>query len=133
MAKAKAKKFNLKNFVRQKGEKTGTLPLKRYIYFSTGLSLFLIIVVFVAQNSLPPEVPLFYGLAEGSDQLTTSTGLMLPGIFSLTVLIINILITYLVENKFLQKTLILTGVAISVFSSVTVVKIIFLVGSFNIF
>jgi len=94
------------------------------------MSILTILAVLLSQKSLPPQIPLFYGLPEGEEQLTTSFGLIIPGVVSLIVAGINTLISLLLDNQFLQKSLILTSLAISAFSLVTTLKIILLVGSF---
>jgi len=45
----------------------GTLPFKNYAVASFLVNILIIFSVILAQRFLPPEVPLFYGLAEGGD------------------------------------------------------------------
>ncbi|OGM20745.1 hypothetical protein A2714_03630 [Candidatus Woesebacteria bacterium RIFCSPHIGHO2_01_FULL_38_9] len=106
------------------------LPIPKFIYSSlvvSGLGIFFVILM---QNNLPPELPLFYGLPEGEDQLTTSLGLVTPAIISFIITLINTGLVFFLQNKFLQKTLILSSFAISILSVITIVKIALLVGSF---
>ena len=106
------------------------LPIPKFIYSSLVISLIGIFFVILVQNNLPPEVPLFYGLPEGENQLTTFFGLVTPAVISFLVTVINVSIAFFLENKFLQKTLILSSFAISILSIITIVKITLLVGSF---
>ena len=106
------------------------IPLKKVFIFATSINLLTIAFIVLLQNSLPPQVPLFYGLAEGEEQLTTPLGLLIAPGLSTTILLINTSLSTLTKNDFLQKTLILSGFAVGVFSTITIVKIILLVGSF---
>jgi hypothetical protein len=124
-------KFSLKSQLSlNKNLKVGKLPFPKLIYASFFLSLITIILVFVFKNNLPPELPLFYGLPEGEEQLTNTFGLITPVLVALSVLLLNVFLSFFLENSFLQKTLVLSAMAISVFSSITVIKIALLVGSF---
>lgn len=104
--------------------------MKKYVTAAIIINLLVILSVLALIGFLPPQVPLFYGLPEGQDQLATSWFLILPATTSLFILVSNLLITPLIKEPFLQKTLVLAGIATAFFSTVTTVKIIFLVGSF---
>lgn len=106
------------------------IPFAKIVAISIGISLLNIIIVILLQGALPPEIPLFYGLAEGEEQLSTSLGLIIPGLFSLFINSVNIALALPLQNDFLQKTLVLTALAVSIISLITSVEIIFLVGSF---
>ena len=94
------------------------------------LNTLVIVLIIVVHNSLPPEVPLFYGLARGKDQLAASNLLVIPSLVSMSVVIINFLVSNITTDKFLRTTLISTSIVITFFSIITTLKIIFLVGSF---
>ncbi|KKQ96943.1 MAG: hypothetical protein UT24_C0002G0050 [Candidatus Woesebacteria bacterium GW2011_GWB1_39_12] len=121
---------SFKNLISQTKKVQPTIPLTRYVYSSLIISVLAILIVVSSQKNLPPQTPLFYGAPVGEEQLTTSIGLVIPGMVSLIMTGINTLITLFLENQFLQKSLILSSLAISVFSFVTTVRIILLVGSF---
>src|SRR3989344_1215028 len=106
------------------------VPLKNFVYLSFIISIVGILLIFLLQSKLPPEVPLFYGLPEGEEQLTTSLGLTLPLVGSLIITILNTITVFFLQNSFLQKTLVLVSFAVSFLSFVTIVKITLLVGSF---
>lgn len=106
------------------------IPLTSAFYTSYALSVVSVVAVIITQKYLPPELPLFYGMAEGEEQLSTSLGLIIPGLVAITLNLINTAIIILVENEFLQQTLVLAGLAVSVFAAITTIKIMFLVGSF---
>lgn len=91
---------------------------------------FLIVILSLAlKGRLPPEVPLFYGAAEGQEQIAASTLLIIPPIISSLFIAVNLFLSYLLEDEFLKKTLILAGISTSLLAATTTIKIIFLVGS----
>ena len=106
------------------------IPLIRIVYASISLAFINILIVIIVKNNLPPEVPLFYGLVKGPEQLTSSLGLIIPGVISLIITTLTVCLVIFLNNKFLQQTLILSSFAVSVFSIITTIKIILLVGSF---
>lgn len=106
------------------------LPLKNFIVISYFVSIFTILLVILVKNNLPPEVPLYYGLPRGNDQLTSTLGLTIPSIISIAVITINILIASLLRDDFFKKVLIAAGIASVFFSTTTILKIVFLVASF---
>lgn len=104
------------------------LPLKESIYTSFGISVFLILMVFVLQGFLPPQVPLFYGEPVGENQLVLPIFLSLAPLFALTMTLINTFIASKIKDDFTQKVLIVSSLFISILSFITLLRIIFLVG-----
>jgi hypothetical protein len=113
----------------EKGENV-KFPLKKVFVSSLIINFLTALSVLIIQSHLPPQIPLFYGLAEGEEQLIFPLGLIIPALFALVVSIVNAALTLIIKNDFLQKTLILAGFAVTIFSTITTVKIILLVGSF---
>jgi len=107
-----------------------TLPFKNYAVASLFVNILIILSVILAQRFLPTEVPLFYGLAEGEDQLAPRLFLLIPSLASLIILTINSLISSRVEDIFIKKALILAAIGTTFFAAITTLKIMFLVGSF---
>ena len=107
-------------------------PISRIYVISLILGLLTIIFPLLLRNYLPPELPLFYGAAQGQDQLTSVLGLVIPGIYSVIVTLINTSFALLIKNKFLQHTLIATTLVVTILCFITTLKIIFLVGSLNL-
>jgi hypothetical protein len=108
---------------------------KKIIYRNYFLAA-IIINVAVALSSillksfLPPLVPLFYGRPAGEAQLTNTFGLLVaPGV-SLLIVLINSLLSLWVKDDFLKKLLAISAIVISVLTSITIIKIILLVGFF---
>ncbi|HTK03945.1 MAG TPA: hypothetical protein VL401_04255 [Alphaproteobacteria bacterium] len=106
------------------------LIFKNYYYASFILNLLLIIGIFLCKSFLPPVVPLFYGAAEGAGQLVPTFGLLLaPGI-SLVITGINIWLSLIIKDEFSKKVLGVTSFSLTIITTITVAKIIFLVGFF---
>lgn len=107
------------------------IPFKNYVYFSLFVIMATIagVVASIIFRKLPPQVPLYYGLPEGEAQLAPALGLILPSLISLATLIVNTMICLFLEDEFLKKVLILTIIGVTFFTTITTIKIIFLVGS----
>ena len=108
-----------------------SIPLKKYVvaFFALGIATILTVVL-LRERFLPNQVPLFYGLPEGEEQLSSSLGLVVPNLISITILLINVLISLFTKDEFLKKTLIITGFVAISFATITTIRIILLVGSF---
>jgi len=106
------------------------MPLIKLVYASIAINLITFILVLILQQNLPPEVPLFYGLAEGEEQVAPSSWLLIPAASSLLLLLVNISLVLLLKDDFLQKTLILTSFVVATLSLITSIKIVLVVGSF---
>ena len=106
------------------------IPLIKVVYLSIILAFLNLLMPIVVQSKLPPEVPLFYGLAQGAEQLTGSLGPAIPGVISLIIITTNLTLALLIKNKFLQHILVLASFTVSMFSVITSIKIILLIGSF---
>ena len=105
------------------------VPFAGFVLASFIINIIIIILVFVLGNFLPPEVPLFYGLPEGQDQLVSTYYLAMPALVSLIITIINLILSSVVESDLSKKALILVSLVITLFSTITTIKIVFLVGS----
>ncbi len=121
---------NIGSLAQKKREEIAKIPMTSLLYLSLVISILTVCVVIFVQNSLPPEIPLFYGLAQGEEQLSSPIGLLLPTICALVILIINTTIALNLKNELMQKTLVMAAFAATFFSLVTTVQIILLVGSF---
>jgi len=128
-------KKHLTNFKNERVNVFKKLPsekiaFKNLIYISFGLSTLSLILVLALQKYLPPQIPLFYGMAEGEEQLTSSLGLLIPAGLSLILVLLNSLISLFLENTFLQKILSVVSFTVTLLSVITVTKIVLLIGSF---
>ncbi len=106
------------------------IPYFNVYLFSLLLNVFVIVGILLLGNRIPPEIPLYYGLAEGKSQLASTNELIIPSVISLSVLLLNLVLVYAVKDDFLKKVLIMSAFAVTLFSTITTVKIILLVGSF---
>lgn len=94
------------------------------------INIGIIILIVILRNMLPPQVPLFYGLAEGEAQLTPTLGLAIPSVTSICIVLINSLLMALVKDEFLKRILVYSSLAVTILSAITTIRIILLVGSF---
>ena len=98
-----------------------------YAGFLIGIATIVFVILF--RNNLPPEVPLFYGSPRGQDQLSPELGLLIPSLISITIVFVNTTLAHLTKDDFLAKTLIVASFIAILFSTITTLKIVFLVGS----
>jgi len=126
----KMKKIWKETFGKEQKVISDSTPFGEYIIYAIFANLITIIFALIVHKWLPPEVPLFYGKPQGSEQLASSWLLVLPGLISLLILFTNLAIVSLIKNDFSKKTLVLAAIGATFFSTITTFKIIFLVGSF---
>lgn len=107
-----------------------SLPFSNWVYASFIVNLVVIVFVLVVRRWLPPQVPLLYGMAEGEGQLSGSIFLTAPALAAIAVTFVNIFVSLTQKDAFIKKTLIVAGLAATFLATITVVKIVFLVGSF---
>lgn len=106
-------------------------PFLGVFYISIIINTLTIIGVLILSKALPPQIPLFYGLPEGEEQLTSRLGLVTAAFSSLIIVLLNALICTFLKKDFLRKTLIIVGFAVSLLSLITTTEIIILVGAFK--
>lgn len=114
--------------INQKDKETSTF--KKIFFFVLFINLALAISIVLSIKKLPPEVPLLYGLPEGEEQLVKTIFLTAPAIFIIFFSIFNFFISFFIKDKFAKQILIYSLIFLSFFSFVSIIKIIFLVGSF---
>ena len=106
------------------------LPYKGCVYFSLVLNVLLIGIILILKGFLPPIVPLFYGLPDGSEQLIPYFGLILAPTIGLVITFVNIFVSNTIRDIFLKKALVISSAFISLLLAITTVKIVLLVGFF---
>jgi len=106
------------------------LPLLKLFYFTLAINTIILAYVFSIQKKLQPEVPLFYGLPEGQDQLTNPLNLAIPALISFAITGVNFAICLLIKRKFFQQALVVTSFGVSIFLMITIIKITLLIGSY---
>lgn len=122
-------KFLQGRFSEKGRQQLGKTPFAKLILASFVLNIATIAFVLLSRNRLPPLVPLFYGQV-GEEQLSSSYELVLPSIISFSSMVINLGLSWILQDEFLRKTLILASVISVFFATITTLKITFLVGSF---
>ena len=103
---------------------------KKFLAASVLFSISAISIPIIFRNNLPPVIPLFYGLAEGENQLVHPLFLTIPSGLGLLIILINTLLSTIITNNFIKRSLILSSFAVSLLVFITTVKILLLVGSF---
>jgi hypothetical protein len=106
------------------------IPFTGLLYISLILDALVIVSVFFAKNLLPPVVPLFYGRPSGEGQLVPVLGLLLAPLVSLAITFANFFLAKIIKVEFLQKILIVSTFLLTLLTTITVIKIILLVGFF---
>lgn len=103
---------------------------KNYVYVAVALNFLSALLILILSKQIPPVVPLFYGRAVGESQLVGRLGLLIAPVASLFITILNLFLSSTTSDLFLKKVYTSASFLISVFTTITVVKIIFLVGFF---
>lgn len=106
------------------------LPYRNWVIGLISVNLLILLAIFFLKRFLPPVVPLFYGKPYGAEQLTTQSSLFLIPLVALFITIINTIINFVIKDEYLQKILVGGMVICTLLASVTLLKIVFLVGSF---
>lgn len=127
---APKKKFKASFLGKNKIASIVKLPFLRLIYFSIVINVITIAGILLFKRFIPPEVPLYYGLPEGNNQVAASQELIIPSMVSLLVVLVNISLASLLQNEYLKRTLIIVSLIITLLSLITTLEIVFLVGSF---
>jgi uncharacterized Tic20 family protein len=106
------------------------IPFFKLLVLSFFINIVIILAIWILKSHIPPQVPLLYGLPEGEEQLTTTMGLTIPSFIALAIIVINTIVATIVENNFFRNSLVLTSFAVTIFTAITTIKIVLLVGSF---
>lgn len=86
--------------------------------------------ILVARGYLPPVVPLLYGRPLGESQLVPTLGLVIAPAVALGISVLNIFLSVFIQESLTKKILIISGFLVSILSTITILKIILLVGFF---
>ena len=117
-----------KEELNKKAQEVSKTPINQGLIIMVVLNLLIIALVLLLQKLLPPEVPLYFGLPEGEQQLVGSHFLIIPSTLSLFLVIVNTLISLVIKNDFLIKVLTVASYATTFFSAIATIKIFLLVG-----
>lgn len=93
------------------------------------LIIFQLIILFVKFNSLPQQVPLYYSLPWGEEQLASATALFLLPTFSIIILLLNNLIAtfFLKTIPLFSRLLTVFSLIFSLLSAISLTRIINLI------
>ena len=106
------------------------IPFKGLLYFSVVINVASAALIIGLIKLLPPIIPVLYGLPTGESQLLPTLGLFIVPTVALAITIANFFVGYMVKDKFSLKILIAVSTLASILSTITVVKIVLLVGFF---
>ena len=101
----------------------------RLLRLAIFLFLAQIVLIIWFYSQLPPQIPLFFSRPWGQLWLTSSSSIFILPLFSLITLLINYFLAlyFHLKKPLLSQLLVLFGSIISLFSTVSVLKIISLV------
>jgi hypothetical protein len=101
----------------------------RLLRFTILLFLSQVILIIWFYNQLPPEIPLFFSRPWGEAWLSSSSSIFILPLFSLVVLLINysLALFYYQRKPIISQLLVVFAFVISLFSAISVLKIISLV------
>ncbi len=108
----------------------GVLQWKKTLGIVFFINVATLLFIYLNWSKIPPLVPLYYGNPTGVEQLGPAKGVFIPPSFVLVALITTILINKAYKDNFLETLLVLSLCVLTVLSTVTVFKILFLVGNF---
>ncbi|OGM26741.1 hypothetical protein A3D00_00540 [Candidatus Woesebacteria bacterium RIFCSPHIGHO2_02_FULL_38_9] len=105
------------------------LSFSKFILASVTVNLITGALVLILLNHIPPQAPIFYGRPQSEKQLADKLTLILPPFISTIFAVVNFFIIKIVKDDFLKKVLMGVTISVTILSTITVVKIIFLVGN----
>lgn len=106
------------------------ITFRKYFMASFILGAVSIVAIFAVKSFLPPVVPLYYGRPGGAAQLAPLTLLFLIPLVSIVISVINILVSRIIADEFIKKLLAIASLTVSFMATITLIKIILLVGFF---
>ena len=106
------------------------LVFKNYYYSALVLSSISMLAIFFLQDFFAPSVPLLYGSATGEGQLVPALGLLIAPGASLIITVLNIGLSMTTKDDFSKKALAISALVVSILTTITIIKIVFLIGFF---
>lgn len=102
---------------------------QKIVIACTITNLIVILIGLLAKFVLPPQIPIFFGFPQTEEQLASSLFIVIPPIISLFFITLNSIFTIKMESSYIKKSLAFASLAVTLLSTIAVIKIIFLVGS----
>jgi len=113
----------------QKSIENTKVPFSKQIIIFLLINLAMILLLGFSILILPPQIPLFYGLPDGDEQLAENWLITLPNFIALLTVFINSLLATKIKDEYIKKVIVITGFVVTIFAIITVFKILFLVGN----
>jgi hypothetical protein len=101
---------------------------RNYFLAAIIINVAVILALFIFKSALPPLAPLFYGRPIGEAQLTKTFGLLIAPGGAILITILNLFLSLGVKDDFLKRLLAISAIVISVLTTITIIKIVLLVG-----
>jgi hypothetical protein len=101
----------------------------RFLRLSIFLFVFQLIIIIWFYNRLPPEIPIFFSRPWGTAWLSSTSSIFILPLFSLLTLLTNYFLALFYHQKklILSQLLVTFAFIISLFSTVSLIKIISLI------
>lgn len=106
--------------------------LKNYITFSYIINFLLLLFLVSILDFLPPQLPFFYGMPYGEDQLVARNFILSAPLAGIVITSLNLVLARLIQEGLIKKVLETTSLIMSFLILVTVLKIVFLIGFFKL-
>ena len=103
---------------------------RNYFLIAGLLGVVSIAGIVVVRNYLPPLLPLFYGKPVGPEELASKDFLFFVPLGSIAISFVNLSISKSTKDALIKKILAVSSLVVVFMSTVTVAKIILLVGFF---
>ena len=108
-----------------------SFPFIKFLITSFAINVATAALIALVYSNLPPIVPLLYGKPKGVEQLAPKTTLLIPPAIATIITFVNAgAIKIIIKDSFLQAVLAGISIVASILSAITILRIIFLIGSF---
>lgn len=94
------------------------------------LDILTIVGILAIKSYLPPVIPLYYGKPSGTGQLAATNFIFIIPAIAIFISLLNLFISSSTKDEFIKKILAVTSLIVSLMATITVTKIVLLVGFF---
>ena len=105
------------------------MPFRGFFLTCLILNVVFSLLVLLLQKSLPPVVPLMYGLPVGEEQLVPRIALAGPSALAFLIAMVNAFGAKASKNPFIEKVLVGLTIVVTSLAIVTTLKVFFLVAA----
>lgn len=106
------------------------MPFKTLVVSALTINIVSVLAFIFLKRLLPPVAPLLYGRPSGAGQLLPALGLLVAPSLSICLIIINGAVANFTDDSFSKKLLVASAFMVSLLTTITVFKVIFLIGFF---